>query len=298
MKSFNLKKIDEQNVIIQGRDLSIEDRETGKVYITSKAYIDKLFNEIGYKNLNVIKTLEDYAGKYITEVGRLSTSSIFVDEDKGSFIVTSQNVIDRLNEMFIELNTKGFELIEIREYDNTYFWDQYLLKSPSGVCFAAYLDLADEEIYLLSLDYKNNKLHGMINEGKYDMSAEDFINQIITIMMSPINASAMMNYSQTLSIDEYIDLLSRLGYVKKKRKIVTLLDKGEACKDDLGQIDQIIDDYNISTWIQRHVKDSGIPFSKVCDLISDNLIDITFWNVRDLFSRNMNEKSDMFALNA
>ena len=65
MATYNFTKLNEENVTVQGRDFLIEDKTTGKVYVTDKKYIDKLFDEMGYRNLNVIKVLEEYAVKYI-----------------------------------------------------------------------------------------------------------------------------------------------------------------------------------------------------------------------------------------
>lgn len=261
---------------------------------------------MGYRNLNVIKTLEDFAGKFIHEVGSLKNSKIYVDEDTSSFIVVSEDTVNKINEMFDEFEKLGYEITRDMQYDDFYYWDQINVKSTTGTEFALYLDLCDEYVRVMSLSFTDDDskggriLNGLIDEGKYKISEDDFLPSLITLMSNPINAAAENTPSKELSVNEYIELLETLGYVKKKKGKYYFTDEGESTfVTDMSTISReecLIDEYNNSTWIQRHTKSSHVTFEDATKLVSDNLDRITFWKVRNLYTSNAKETSDMFVV--
>lgn len=298
------KKLDPTRTTVQGREFAIEDRETGKVYITSKPYIDKLFSEMGYRNLGVIKILEDFASKYISDIGSLNRSEIFVDETTDSFVVASDKAVTWINDMFDKFESKGFEVTEVRHYDPYYYWDQFTVKSSTGTSFAIYVDLCDEYVQVLSLKFDDKDvLRGVINEGKYRFEEDGSLDSLINLMSFPIEADAENTPSQELSIREYVELLETLGLVAKKKKKYYFTEIGEDFKVRKGISDfleDIVAEYNIMSWIQRHIKTipGKFTFSDACELITPFLSQVRFWDVKDFYVSNAKETSDIFALNA
>lgn len=96
---INLKELDPNDVYVTGNQMTIEEKTTGRVFLTDKKYMDKLFDKMGYRNLNVINILEEYANKRITEVADLKGFSIFVDETTDSFIVAQSDSVIWINNL-------------------------------------------------------------------------------------------------------------------------------------------------------------------------------------------------------
>lgn len=298
---LNLKHLDGERAIVQGRAFAIEDRETGRVFLTNKNYIDKLFDEMGYRNLNVIKVLEDFAGQVITDVGKLATSQLYIDEITDSFVVVSPESLKKLEDLFGEFKDKGFEVISENIYDTYHYWDQYVIKSSTGTQFAVYVDLCDEYVHVLSLSFdKQGCLNGLINEGKYKLEDDDFIQSLTTLMSNPIDASVGVDPDQFLSMREYVELLELLGYVNKKKKKYFLTEDGENAQNSgyISDLEAAVEEYNVESWLQRCINSSRVEYKKAFKLVSDRLDRVTYWQIRNLYTDNACEKSDMFALNA
>ena len=97
--NLNLKEINTDSVEIQGTEMAIVDKETGEVFLTSRKYMDKLFGAAGYKNLNVVKILEEYAGKSVSSIGSVDPYKIYVNDLTGTFILASDPMISWVNAM-------------------------------------------------------------------------------------------------------------------------------------------------------------------------------------------------------
>ena len=308
MENIVLRRVDGSLLKIHGRNLEVEDRTTGKIYISNKKYVDKLFNEMGYRNLSVIKILEDYAGKVISEIGTLHESGIFLDEDKDSFIVTSPDSIDRLNDIFALLEKKGFVEVPAyyKEFDSCHYFDQYLFKSPvkEGLYFAVYPSLATETVRVLSVAMNGTTgiISGILDEGDFDLRDAGVVRDIFVTLESNIDATAGIDYDQELSVNEYVDLLCTAGYVKKKwrGKCALTEDFSDELKSILGPADGAVDDYNIMTWIQKRINSSGVTFQDAYMVFSPmaSVSKFSIWDIKDFYTKNAKEETDLFLLNA
>lgn len=295
---FNFKELDPKMTTVTGRDYSIEDRTTGRVFVTRKEYINKLFSEMGYRNLGVINILEEFAGKIISDVGTLRSSSLWIDEMTDSFIVCSKNSKDNFNELFSELKQRGFIIHGSRKPDTYIFWDEYLIESPKGVKFALYFNMQWESVSVLSLHETDDaKLDGMINEGSWKMSEPSFISEIFVTLESPINASVGISPMQEMSLNEYVNLLTTLGYLKIKRGgKCYVTDEGEQMQDIIADFIGVADEYNLSNDLKRRVTPSGIIFKEAYDLISQGVVNIPYWEVRSFYINNSLMKSDLMLI--
>ena len=299
---LNLRELNPEFTKVTGPDMTIENKEDGKVYITCKPYIDKLFKLMGFKSLGVIKILEEYAGRYISDIGDLGDRKLYVDDVTDSFVVTTSQSIEWVNNMIKYLNDHNYEIVEVRRPDPYYYWDQLTIKSPTGSKFALYIDLADEYVQVLSLAYDKSdctKLIGIINEGNYKFSDGDSsLTSLVTLISNPVDVSYNFKLDQKLSINEYVELLKLLGYVSKKKKNYYKTDESAEIEGYAGNLDSILDDFNSMSWLQRRITEvpNCAKFEDACTLISINLKDITFWKVKDFYYNNASEKSDFFAL--
>lgn len=298
---LNLKELDPTSAKLVGTEMSIEDRETGRIYLTSKVYMDKLFKLMGYKNLNVIKILEEYAGKFVSDVGDLKDCALYVDDITDSFIVADKNSIGWVTRLLQYLETRGYKVLKSNRYDTYYYWDELIVKTPLDNYFALYIDLADDQLYVLAMDYneETKKLTGVSNEGKYQLSDDTSFDSLVTLMTSKIDISYDFTPDQKLSIYEYVELLRTLGYVKKRKKGYFKTDESDEILDYVGNLDQILDDINCMSWLQQRITEvpNLAKFKDACDLISINLDKVTVWRVKDFYINNAKEWSDFFALN-
>ena len=297
MATYNFTKLNEENVTVQGRDFLIEDKTTGKVYVTDKKYIDKLFDEMGYRNLNVIKVLEEYAGKYISEIGSLRESSLFVDEDSSSFVVLSEESLKWVNTFFDKLKTLGASVIRKRHNDDYHLWDEYIVRTKDSVYYALFFDLCKETVTAYILKYDDDfNIIGMKEEAEYHFSSWDDMTSLLTTMMCPADISSEITLDAGLSMYEYAELMKVLGYLKGKRgKKYAITDKGEESvyHEDL---EQLVDDINVMSWLQRRIIRSILNFEDACKIICLDTTDLCLSKVYWLYRDNIYEKSDMFSL--
>lgn len=298
MYKLNLVELESNSAAVTGSELAIENRENGTIYLTTKPYIDKLFKLMGYRSLGVIKILEEYAGKTISEVGDLKDERIFVDDTTQSFVVTNPESIKWVNSLLSFFKDNDFE-VEGRRSDTCYYWDQLLVKTPGGNSFAVYIDLCDNYVQVLALNFDGSVLTGLVDEGKYStLDGESSLISLITLITNPIDISSEFHLDQKLSIFEYVDLLKSLGYVSKKRKKFYKNDTAEEIIQYTGDLDNLLDECNYMSWIQQRINESPnrATFRDACVLISLNLDNLTFWSFRNFYMSNSRETSDMFAL--
>ena len=290
---FNFKQLDPKTTTVTGREYSIEDRTTGQVYITRKEYINKLFDEMGYRNLGVINILEEFAGKIITEIGSLSSSKLWVD-DLDSFIVCSESAKNNFNKLFEEFDARGFIVHDSRKLDPYMYWDEYTIESPKGVKFALYVSMYWETVSLLTLHYDDsNILDGIINEGDWKLNEPSFISDIFVTLNSNINASVGIDPLQEMSLNEYVNMFITLGYLKTKRGgKCYVTDEGEQMQDILADFGSISDEYNASNELKRRITTSGATFKDAYSMISQST-SVTPWQVREFYITNSNGKSDL-----
>ena len=295
---LNLVEVDSESASVTGAEFAIENKENGCVYITTKPYIDKLFKLMGYRSLSVVKILEEYAGKTVSQIGDLKDNKIFTDDTTQSFVVADPKSVKWVNDLLTFFKDNGVE-VDGRRADTCYYWDQLTVKMPSGAKFAIYVDLCDDYVQVFALDYDGSVLTGLIDEGKYStLEGDESLTSLITLLMSPVNISSEFTPNQKLSLHEYVELLKSLGYVSKKRKKVYKTDTAEEVIGYIGNLDDVLDEYNSSSWIQHHTKEcpNHATFADGCVLISLNLDNLTFWKFRQYYMSNARELSDFFAL--
>lgn len=296
---LNLVELEPGSATVTGKELAIENKENGTIYLTTKPYIDKLFKLMGYKSLSVIKILEEYAGMSVSEVGDLKEERLYIDDTTQSFVVTHPDSVKWVNEMLTFFKDNGFG-VEGRRADSCYYWDQLLVITPSGNKFAIYIDLCDNYVHALALNFDGGVLTGLIDEGQFStLEGDDSLKSLIVLMSNQIDISSEFHPNQKLSIFEYVDLLRSLGYVSKKRKKCYKTDNADEVIGYIGDLDFVLDEFNYMSWLQQHVKESpnGATFADACVLISLNLDNLTYWKFRQFYMSNSREQSDMFALN-
>lgn len=295
---LNLVELEPGSATVTGAELAIENKENGIVYLTTKPYIDKLFKLMGYRSLSVIKILEEYAGKSISEIGDLKDEKIFVDDTTQSFVVTRPESVKWVNDMLTFFKDNGFG-VDGRRADSCYYWDQLLVKTPEGNFFAVYVDLCDNYVHVLALNFDDGVLTGIIDEGQYStLEGDESLKSLIVLITNPVNISSEFHPEQKLSIFEYVDLLRSLGYVSKKKKKCYKTDNADEIVQYTGDLDSVLDEFNYMSWLQQRVKESPnkATFAHACILISLNLDTLTFWKFRQFYMSNVREQSDMFAL--
>ena len=306
MDELKLTKLDPENATVQGTNLAIEDRTTGKVYVTNKQNINKLFWKMGYRNLSVIKILEEFAGKFVSDIGHLNDCSLYLEEDTSSFIVTSDEAVSWINAMFQLFKNNRIEIKNYHRADACYTWDELTVKSPkrSNAYFDICINMVDESVHVLSMDYDESmqRLKGIQDEGVFRFHDISSANDLVDLILNPPDLSYSFYSDIEMSIEEYVRLLTVLGFAQIKRGgKAHLTDDGDQVKDTLGDVEYIIDEYNLKTWIQRRI--STIPggnytFDFLCDLVSMYLDRITPWKVKDFYINNSKEVSDICLLRA
>lgn len=295
---INLKKVSGSGVEIQGSSLAIVSKEDGNVYLTSKPYINKLFKLLGYKNLSVVKILEEYAGKTISSVGDISPYEIYIDDTTDSFIVTNPSSLNWVTAMLKFLG-EGFTVESVRKSDLYYYWDQIIVSNRFGSKFALYVDLCDEYVRVCSIRYDNSgNLVGVVNEGKYEFSGgQDSFDSFKLSISGNLDILPYYTLTARLSIYEYVSLLSKLGYVGYSRKKKYYKeDSSEEIVGITGDLDYVLDEINDRSWIEQRIMESpgGETFYDACRLISLNLGDHMIWDFIKIYEDNQYEKSDMF----
>lgn len=295
---YDLKELSLDRITVQGTDMALEDKVTGKVYISQKEYMDKLFKEMGYKSLNVIKILEEYAGKFVSDIGSLTNSSVFIDETDSSFVVTSTKAVNWVEDMFDRFEVNGVKVLRSNTTSTCHIWDEYEIESSTGSKFAVYVDYLDEYAQVFSLSYdKNGVLVGVVNEGKYKFSEEDSLESLMVLLTNPVDVSILYQPEIELSLAEYLDLLCTVGIYRMKKKKYVLTEKGESLDVEKNEYySALLDSVADLSWIQKHIKGSGKTFADGCNLITENLVDLRFWDLRNYYSTNEKENSDVFAL--
>ena len=300
MEKISLTKLDPEHLIVQGSEFVVEDRVTGKVFVSSKGYIDKLFREMGYRNLNVIKILEEFAGKVISAVGDLNASSIYSDPLNDTFVVTSETAVNWVKDMFTAFDANGFKVVRESTSDEFHIWDEFIIKTDTTY-YCVYIDLLDEYAQVFSFNIEDKIIKGAVNEGKYKFADEDSLVNLMTLMSNPVDVTPLFDEDIELSLYEYFDLLSTLGYVRKKKKNYILTEEGEdwisSGDPASSNLENQIDEINDLTWLQRHVRSSAVNFKEACRIISYGP-KTRLWDLRDFFLGNEKETSDMVALNS
>lgn len=299
---INLEMISSDHAEVQGTEMAIVNKEDNCVYITSKPYIDKLFSLMGYKNLSVIKILEEYAGKTISSIGNLDKYHLYVDKYTDSFVVADQISVDWVNAMIKFLEESQFTYKSIKRSDTFYYWDQLVVENRFGSKFVIYVDLCDEYVSVGSVSYdSDNVLTGYVNEGKFKFSdGQSSFDSFKLLISGKVDISSYYKLDEPLSVYEYVNLLKRLGYVgyTKKRKYYRK-DESDEIINIVGNLDALLDFYNDMSWIQQRITKTpdNKNFYDACKLISINLDRFTIWSFRDIYQDNQFEQSDIFALN-
>lgn len=302
MKEYklNLKEISPESAEVQGVEMAIVNKENSCVYLTSKPYIDKLFRLIGYKNLGVVKILEEYAGKTISSIGNLDTHKLYIDEVTDSFIVTTSQAVEWVSAMIKFLGEKTFTVDSVQRSDTYYYWDQISITNSFNSKFAIYVNMCDEYVEVFALSYdKDNVLVGVVNEGKYEFSeGQSSFDSFKIAISGNVDVSSLFKLDQTLSVYEYVEALKILGYVGKKKKNYYMTDKADEIVNYVGDLGATLDYCNEMSWIQKRINETPDKntFYDVCKLISLNLDKLTDWRVRDFYLRNYREDSDIFNL--
>lgn len=296
---INLVPLDPNAAKVVGSEYAIENKENGCIYITTKPYIDQLFKLMGYRNLGVVKILEEFADKTISQIGDIKEYSLFIDDTTQSFVVTRPESVKWVKDLLTFLNDNEFEVTSLRA-DTCYNWDQLIIKSPSGSYFALYIDLLWNNVQVVALDYDGCVLNGLMDEGGYDTTGgEETLNSLILLIMSPVDISSEFTPTQKLSAYEYVELLKSLGYVSRKKRKYYKTDNADEVIGYIGNLDDVLDDINSQSWLQQRVRPAfnNATFANACKLISLSLDDIPVWKFRDFYMNNARELSDFFALN-
>ena len=74
-----------------------------------------------------------------------------------------------------------------------------------------------------------------------------------------------------------------------------LTDLGEACKFDLFDVEDALDEFNSLTWLQRHTTLSKVTFKNAYELISENLYNHKLSEFEDFYLKNSDQTTDSFA---
>ena len=295
---FEFKLLSPLTTTVTGRDYSIEDKTTGRVFITRKEYINKLFDEMGYRNLGVINILEEFAGKIISEVGSLRSSSLWIDDMTDSFIVCSETAKNNFDKLFDEFDIRGFTVLDSRKMDPYMYWDEYTIESPKGIKFVIYISMYWETVSILTThETDKHVLDGILNEGDWKLNEPSFINDIFVTLNSNIDASVGISPRQEMSLNEYVSLLTTLGYLKIKRGgKCYITDEGEQMQDIIADFINVSDEYNMSNDLKRRITPSGVTFNEAYELISQNLMTVPYWTVKEFYTSNSNGKSDLMLI--
>ena len=300
MFNLNSYKVVEENLLrVKGEEFQVEDTTTGEIYVTEKTYIDKLFDEMGYKNLNVIKIIAKFAGKFVTEIGQLKKSKVFVDPTTSSFIVANPDAVSALDKLDSELVGDGFS-VTMENSNRCLANKEYLISSPNRTYFSIRVNLSKETVEILSLHINEAGItDGIMYEGEYKLMDYGVVDSIMTLLNSNINAAAYVRPDEKVSLHEYVELLKGMGLAKLNRRtnIVHLTDTGSAIAGSvMGEdIAEKVSDYNAFNWLKRHLTDSGKTYGE-CFTFASQFPEISPWNIHEFYSNNINEANDFTLL--
>lgn len=289
---FNFIKLESSNARVIGRDLVLEDKTTSEVFMTSKKHMDKLFKNAGYRNTNVINILEEFAGKIISEVG-LTTVNIYKSPSNTEFVVCSPEGMMCFTQIIKYLNENGFSInyMKANEYMEH---DQFYISKEGVADRVFYIDLVEETITIMQLDYQDSVLIGITEEGEYNLIDPDTLVTITSLFNDNSDNSYAFNLEQKISVQEYTEVLIALGILKakKRKKVVISLD------DTFDNIEGIIMDYNEKSYLQRRITENieRKKFLDVCRLITSKIYEVPLWRVKDFYINNCNETSDFCQL--
>lgn len=293
-----LKEISTDSVEIQGTEMAIVDKESGEVFLTSRKYMDSLFKIAGYENLNVVKILQEYAGKSVSSVGSLDPYKIYVNETTGTFVLATPEMINWIKAMTDFLKVGKFKCSHAKP-DIYYIWDQFVVTNPAGGSYAIYVDLYDEAVYVYSAVFEGSVLVGLLSEGKFKFSdGQDSFDRFKLLISGPSHIESLFQKDASLSFYEYIDLLKSLGYVSTKKHKYYSTDRASEIADLVNNLDDILDKYNDLSWLQTRIKKSpnNATFYDGCALISKSLNDRYFSDFKSYYLRNKDESGDLFCL--
>lgn len=251
--NLNLKNLDTSSAVITGTEMALTNQENGKIYTTTKPYMDKLFSLMGYKSTYVVKILEEYAGKTLTSIGSLNKGEgIWIDDGSDTFIVTTSSAISWVNSLFDYLKDNGFKIIDARRLDTTYYWDQIVIESEKSGRFAIYIDLCEEYVglYHISVD-TNGVVCNIEDQSIFKFEEDGSFNDMISALNYP-GIDSPIDPSCVLSIDEFINLCKTLGLVRTKRKMLCPVEGYDKLID--LSLETICDSYNKRkrcTWINH-----------------------------------------------
>lgn len=298
----NLKEVPSSSIEVLGSDMAIANKEDSQVYITSKQYMNKLFSAIGYRNINVVKILEEYAGKSISSVGDIDPYSVYVDDRTDSFVITAPQSVEWVNAMIHFLTESEFEVNQVKRLDTFYYWDQIVVTNRFGSKFVIYVNMCNEYVTLYSLSYDdNNVLSGIAYEGKFkfEKGQESFDSFKLSISGN-INISSYFSIDQKLSIYEYVHLLKQLGYIGIRKGKAFIKDESNEILSITGVLDNMIDYYNDLSWIQQRTTPApdNKTFYEGCVLITKEVLSGSCMidEFLSYYKANSSETSDMFLI--
>lgn len=296
------RKVSPDHITVSGKDLTIEDRETGRLYVSKKAYLDKLFKEMGYKNLNVIKIIDEFAGKVVSEIGSLTNSSIYLNDLDETFIVVSDTAVNWINNLYSYMDSHDYEVLDLLEKDPYMSKVQIRVKSNTGTIFMLYPNFVKEEMNVYSTCYsKEGVLVGLLKEDTYKFAQEDTLKSLTTLMDNPIDIGFLYDYKQCYSIRETMEFLHKLNYVKSIRKtgLMALTDLAEEyLKSREFDFEELIEEFNSMTWIQRVINSTSYTLLDLSLILHDNIDRVYYEDFSEFFSKNDKNLLDLCALNA
>lgn len=297
----NYRMVPENTLQVYGTEFAVKDITTGAVYVSNKAYTNKLFDEMGYRNLTVIKILKEFAGKIITDIGNLTKSKIYVNDTDHSFCVANPEAFVNLENLGATLTASGFTKVAERTNPSVYN-QEVIVQSPSGIYFSIKANLADENVEILSLHINEMGItDGMLYEGDFNLIEYGVVNSAMITLNSPVDASATVHPDEVVSLHEYVELLKGLGLAKLNRRtnIVHLTEEGMAIAESAigADVEPAVSDYNAKSWLKRHILSSGKTFAECCEFASQ-FQNISPWNIHEFYSNNVNGTNDFALLNA
>lgn len=299
--NLNLKEINTDSVEIQGTEMAIVDKESGEVFLTSRKYMDKLFDIAGYKSLNVVKVLEEYAGKTVSTVGSLDPYKIYINDTTDTFVLATTEMMNWISAMIKFLDESQFTFSHTKP-DLYYIWEQVVVTNKSGGTYVIYVDLLDEAVYVYSTTVKDNILTGLFSEGKFKFSdGQESFDRFKLMISGASHIESYFQESAPLSFYEYVELLKSLGYVSTRRHKYFSTDRAAEINDLVDSLDDILDEYNDLSWLQTRIKPSPnhATFYDGCVLISRNLHEGYYYSdFKKYYDKNRNESGDLFCLDS
>lgn len=280
--SSEWKPINPDDFALIGTDYTIEDRTNGMLYVTSKAYMNKLLSIMGYRNVNVLKILNEFAGKIVSDIGTIEGYKIYVNNATSSFIVVSDDAV----EWYENFTDQDYiDRVSIINYDNLLTWDQINPNPENGFSFN--LDMVGEKMYLLSYSISDGVIIAIGDEGSYDMKDPDSLDILNSIVELGSLTSSRPDPDKTmLSIEETMSLITKLGYTKKRRHGYVMTGK----MSPNFNVEELVIKYNSNKWIARRILD-GITLQDAYKTISEEP-EVRLWDFKDLYIEAFYENLD------